>query len=147
MATQRVGDVMTPDVEVVRATDSLRVAAEKMRALNVGPIPVCDGDQLVGVVTDRDIVIRAVAQGLDAERTQVAQAMTRGVEFCYDDDDLTQAAEKMRASQIRRILVLNRSKRLVGILALGDIAAELSDQESGRTLEEVSAPSQPAAPH
>ncbi|NOK34284.1 CBS domain-containing protein [Corallococcus exercitus] len=145
MATQRVSDVMTPDVEVVRSSDSLRVVAEKMRALNVGPIPVCEGDQLVGIVTDRDIVVRAVAQGLDMERTQVAQAMTRGVEFVYDDDDLTQAAQKMRASQIRRILVLNRNKRLVGILALGDIAEELSDAESGRTLEEVSAPSQPAS--
>ncbi|GMU02723.1 CBS domain-containing protein [Corallococcus caeni] len=146
MATQRVSDVMTSDVEIVRPSDSLRVAAEKMRARNVGPIPVCDGDELVGIVTDRDIVVRAVAQGLDMERTQVAQAMTRGVESVYDDDDLTQAAQKMRASRIRRILVLNRDKRLVGILALGDIAAELSDQESGRTLEEVSAPSQPA-PH
>ncbi|MFB1480502.1 CBS domain-containing protein [Corallococcus sp. RDP092CA] len=145
MATQRVGDVMTPDVEVVRPSDSLRVAAEKMRELNVGPIPVCDGDQLVGMVTDRDIVIRAVARGLDAERTQVAQAMTRGVEYVYDDDDLTQAAEKMRASQLRRIVVLNRAKQLVGILSLGDVSAELSDEESGRTLEEVSAPSQPAA--
>ncbi|RKG57170.1 CBS domain-containing protein [Corallococcus sp. AB011P] len=146
MATQRVSDVMTSDVEVVRPSDSLRMAAEKMRLLNVGPIPVCDGDELVGIVTDRDIVIRAVAQGLDAERTQVAQAMTRGVEVVYDDDDLTQAAQKMRASQIRRILVLNRARRLVGILSLGDVAAELSDQESGRTLEEVSAPSQPAQP-
>lgn len=146
MATQRVSDVMTSDVEVVRPSDSLRMAAEKMRVRNVGPIPVCDGDELVGIVTDRDIVIRAVAQGLDAERTQVAQAMTRGVEFVYDDDDLTQAAQKMRASQIRRILVLNRNKRLVGILSLGDVSAELSDQESGRTLEEVSAPSQPAQP-
>ncbi|GMU10728.1 CBS domain-containing protein [Corallococcus caeni] len=145
MATRRVSEVMTPDVEIVRPSDSLRVAAEKMRALNVGPIPVCDGDELVGIVTDRDIVVRAVAQGLDMERTQVAQAMTRGVESVYDDDDLTQAAQKMRASRIRRILVLNRDKRLVGILSLGDIAAELSDQESGRTLEEVSAPSQPAA--
>ncbi|WP_375755626.1 CBS domain-containing protein [Corallococcus exercitus] len=144
MATQRVSDVMTSDVEVVRSSDSLRVAAEKMRTLNVGPIPVCDGDQLVGIVTDRDIVIRAVAQGLDAERTQVAQAMTRGVEYVYDDDDLSQAAQKMRASQIRRILVLNRNKRLVGILALGDIAEELGDQESGRTLGAVSTPSQPA---
>ncbi|RKH64973.1 CBS domain-containing protein [Corallococcus aberystwythensis] len=146
MATQRVSDVMTTDVEVVRPSDSLRVAAEKMRALNVGPMPVCDGDELVGMVTDRDIVIRAVAQGLDAERTQVAQAMTRGVEYVYDDDDLTQAAQKMRASRIRRILVLNRAKRLVGILALGDIAEELNDQESGRTLGAVSTPSQPA-PH
>ncbi|NNB94465.1 CBS domain-containing protein [Corallococcus exiguus] len=146
MATQRVSDVMTSDVEVVRPSDSLRMAAEKMRLLNVGPMPVCDGDELVGIVTDRDIVIRAVAQGLDAERTQVAQAMTRGVEFVYDDDDLTQAAQKMRASQIRRILVLNRARRLVGILSLGDVSAELSDQESGRTLEEVSAPSQPAQP-
>ncbi|MBN8230160.1 CBS domain-containing protein [Corallococcus macrosporus] len=144
MATQRVCDVMTPDVEVVRSSDSLRVAAEKMRALNVGPIPVCDGDQLVGILTDRDIVVRAVAQGLDAERTQVAQAMTRGVEYVFDDDDLSQAAQKMRASQIRRILVLNRNKRLVGILALGDIAEELGDQEGGRTLGAVSAPSQPA---
>jgi CBS domain-containing protein len=147
MAMQRVRDVMTPDVETVRPSDSLRVAAEKMRALDVGPIPVCDGDELVGILTDRDIVIRAVAQGLDVQTTQVAQAMTRGVECVYEDDDLTQVAQKMRASRIRRVLVLNRDKRLVGIVALGDLAEELDEQESGRTLGAVSAMSEPAAPH
>lgn len=144
MATERVSDAMTPDVETVRPADSLKVAAEKMRALDVGSLPVCDGDELVGMLTDRDIVIRAVAQGLDVERTQVAQAMTRGVEYVYDDDDLTQVAQKMRASKIRRLLVLNRDKRLVGIVALGDIAEELDEQESGRTLGAVSAISEPA---
>ncbi|RYZ46541.1 MAG: CBS domain-containing protein [Myxococcaceae bacterium] len=146
MAMQRVSEVMTPDVETLRPSDSLRVAAIKMRDLDVGPMPVCDGDELVGIVTDRDIVVRAVAQGLDMEGTQVAQAMTRGVDYVFEDDDVTQAAEKMRASKIRRILVLNQDKRLVGILALGDIAEELDAQESGRTLGAISADSAPA-PH
>ncbi|CAM3091625.1 CBS domain-containing protein [Corallococcus sp. ZKHCc1 1396] len=146
MAMQRVSEVMTPDVETLRPSDSLKVAAIKMRDLDVGPMPVCDGDELVGIVTDRDIVVRAVAQGLDMEGTQVAQAMTRGVDYVFEDDDVTQAAEKMRASKIRRILVLNQDKRLVGILALGDIAEELDAQESGRTLGAISADSAPA-PH
>jgi CBS domain-containing protein len=137
-------DVMTKEVELISPNDSLKDAAEKMRSLNVGPLPVCDGDRLKGIITDRDIVVRAVSQGMDPSNTRVSQAMSDEIEYVYEDDDISTAARKMKEEQIRRILVVNRDKRLVGIVALGDIAEALSSDEAGKTLESISEPSQPA---
>jgi CBS domain-containing protein len=144
MAARQVKDVMTPDVEILEPQDTLMTAAEKMRSLNVGPLPVCENGKLVGILTDRDIVVRAVARGLVPGRTAVFQAMTEDVECVHEDDDLGLAARKMREAQVRRILVVNRDGRLVGILSLGDIAEHLGDPEAGRTLHAVSSPSEPA---
>jgi CBS domain-containing protein len=140
---KRVDEVMTRDVEVVSPQDTLKDAAEKMRTLNVGPMPVCEGERLVGIITDRDIVVRAVSQGLDPNSTRVSQAMTDHVQCVFADEDLSVAAERMREDQIRRILVVDRDRKLVGILSLGDIAEERGKQEAGRTLEAISEPSQP----
>ncbi len=145
MAGRRVMDAMTRDVEVVHPEDSLKDTAEKMRTLNVGPIPVCDGEKLVGIITDRDIVVRAVSKGLDPNNTRVSQAMTDQVEFIFEDEGLEVAARKMREEQLRRILVVDRDKKLVGILSLGDIAEATSAKEAGQTLEAISEPSQPMA--
>jgi CBS domain-containing protein len=140
---KRVQDVMTPDVEVVSPNDTLKDVADRMRTLNVGAIPVCDGERLQGILTDRDIVVRAVAQGIDCNATPVSRVLTDEVEWIYADEDLSTAAERMREEQIRRLLVVDRDKKLVGILSLGDIATATSEHETGRTLEGISEPSQP----
>ncbi|WP_163993309.1 CBS domain-containing protein [Pyxidicoccus caerfyrddinensis] len=141
---KQVKDVMTKDVEIISPNDSLKDAAEKMRMLNVGPLPVCDGDRLKGIITDRDIVVRAVSQGMDPNNTRVSQAMTGELEYVYEDEDISKVARKMKDEQIRRILVVNRDKRLVGIVSLGDLAEAMSTEEAGKTLESISEPSQPA---
>lgn len=137
-------EVMTKDVEIINPNDSLKDAAEKMRTLNVGPLPVCEGDKLMGIITDRDIVVRAVSQGMDPNNTRVSQAMTDEIEYVYEDDDISTVVRKMKDEQIRRILVVNRDKKLVGIVALGDLAEAMDTQEAGKTLESISEPSQPA---
>jgi len=141
---KQVKDVMTKDVEIISPNDSLKDAAEKMRTLNVGPLPVCDGDRLKGIITDRDIVVRAVSQGMDPNNTRVSQAMTGELEYVYEDEDISKVARKMKDEQLRRILVVNRDKRLVGIVSLGDLAEAMSTEEAGKTLESISEPSQPA---
>jgi len=141
-------DVMTPKVEVVHPDATLQEAAQKMKALDVGTIPVCDGDRLVGIVTDRDMAIRAIADGRDPNTTQVRSVMTPDVVYCFEDQDVAEAARRMQERQIRRLLVLNREKRLVGIVSLGDLASQAERQGGEReeelaeeTLEAVSEPS------
>lgn len=139
----KIEDVMTRDVEVVGPQDTLKDCAEKMRTLNVGPIPVCEGDKLLGIITDRDIVVRAVSQGLDPNSTRVSQAMTDHVECVFIDEDLEVAMRKMKEEQIRRILVVDRNKKLAGILSLGDIATAMDEKQAGETLEAISEPAHP----
>lgn len=137
-------DIMTRDVDVVRPEAPIREAAMKMRALDVGPIPVCDGERLIGMLTDRDITVRAVAEGRDPNATAVRDVMTPEVAFCFEDQDVEQAATLMEQRQIRRLPILNQQKRLVGIVSLGDLALGTRDPERvGQTLEEVSAPAEP----
>src|SRR5688572_411978 len=121
-------DIMTRDVEVIPPNASLKEAADKMDALNVGPLPVCDGDRLVGVITDRDIVVRATAAALDPRVATVRDAMTDDVIYAFEDQDVREAARLMEEKQIRRLIVLSRDKRLVGIVSLGDIATALGDE-------------------
>jgi CBS domain-containing protein len=140
----KVADVMTRDVEWVHPDDTLRACAEKMRALNVGPMPVCDGDRVVGVITDRDIVVRGIALGLDPVSARVREAMTPEVSYCKPDTSIGEAARIMGEKQIRRLLVIGENKRLVGIISLGDLSQEASDRVAGAALEEISEPSAPA---
>jgi CBS domain-containing protein len=140
---QMIRELMTRDVEVINPNDTLRDAAEKMRSLNVGAIPVCDGQRVLGMLTDRDIVVRAIAIGRDANTTQVADAMSSGIEYCFDDEDADTVLDKMRDKQIRRFIVVDRNKKLVGIVALGDLAGEVSERKVGETLEGISEPSSP----
>ena len=137
-------EVMRRDVEVVRPDTSLAEAAHKMDELNIGPLPVCDGDRLVGMVTDRDITVRATSVGKDPRSTPVREAMSQDLAYCYEDQDVQDAAALMREKQIRRAPVLNRKQRVVGIVSLGDLASENQQgRVSARVLEDVSQPSAP----
>lgn len=126
-------EVMTPHVEVIHPNATLKEAAETMRALDVGPVPVCDGDRLQGMLTDRDITIRATAEGRDPNTTRVRDVMTPDVVYCFEDQDVADAAQLMEERQIRRLVVLNRDKRLVGIVSLGDLATQTSDEDLDST--------------
>src|SRR6185503_10082113 len=120
-------------VETVEPGDTLQCAAEKMRELDVGSLPVCDNGHLAGVITDRDITIRAVAKGTDPA------AMTPEVLSCFEDDEVEEAARIMQKNQVRRIMVLNEANELVGITSLGEIATATGNRLlAGETLESVS---------
>ncbi len=138
----KVREIMTSDAECVRPSDTLREAATLMRDLDVGALPVCgDDNRLAGMITDRDIAIRAVAEGGDPDSVTVGEVMTPEIVTCYEDDSLAQAADIMERKQIRRLVVLNSDKQLVGILSLGDVAVRgASDQLSAEALEEISKP-------
>jgi CBS domain-containing protein len=134
-------DVMTKNVEVVRPDSTLQEAAQKMKSLDVGPLPVCENDKLIGMLTDRDITVRAAAEGLDPKQTKVREVMSEEMVTCMEDQDVQEAAAIMRSKQIRRVPVLNREKRLVGIVSLGDLAVETGDPKlAGKTLKDISAP-------
>ncbi len=138
-------DVMTPSPECIRPDATLQEAARKMRDLDVGPLPICgDDDRLAGMITDRDITVRTVAEGKDPKTTPVREAMTEDVVFGFEDQDVADAARVMEQRQIRRLVVLNRDKRLVGIVSLGDLAVETGARPTaGEVLREVSEPSMP----
>jgi CBS domain-containing protein len=138
----RVGEVMTRDVAVVSPYATLREAARRMDNLNVGALPVCDGRRLVGIVTDRDIVVRATAAGAAPDLTRVHDVMTDDVMWCFEDDDVEEAEEEMARVQIRRLPVVDGRKRLVGMLSLGDLATDRAPRADD-TLRSISEPSEP----
>lgn len=135
----RINEIMSRDVERASPQDTIQEVARKMRDIDSGVIPVCDGDKVQGMVTDRDIVLRAVSEGRSFA-TPVSEVMTSDVEYCYEDDDITAAADKMAELQVRRLAVLDRDRRLVGIVSLGDIAQQGKDKTTGQALEEISEP-------
>src|SRR5262245_30160118 len=135
----RISEIMNP-VETIEPGASVQRAAERMRDLDVGSIPVCDGDRLVGIVTDRDITVRATAAGADPSRYRVEQAMTPHVDYCLADDDVERALEVMQGKQVRRLPVLDQDHRLVGTVAIADLAAVVEPRASGTTLRKISQP-------
>src|SRR5262245_28049990 len=141
----RVKDVMTAGVECVHPGDTLHQAASRMRELNIGALPVCGNqDRLVGMITDRDIAVRAVADGCGPDETKVSDCMTPEIVYCFEDQDVSEAANLMEERQIRRVAVLNQNKRLVGIVSLGDLAVKGDGHLSCEALERVSEPAAPA---
>lgn len=137
-------DVMTRDVEVIHPDATLQEAAQMMKALDVGPLPVCDGARVVGMLTDRDITVRATAEGRDPTTTKVREAMTPEVVSLLEDQDVEEAARLMQEQQLRRLLVMGRDGHVVGIVALGDLAVETGDERRvGQVLEGISEPSEP----
>lgn len=142
----KLGEIMTNKVSVIGPEASLTEAAKMMDDLNVGDLPVCDGSRLLGIITDRDIVIRSISAGQDPNSTKVRDAMTSPVVYCSDDADLHDAAKLMKDNQIRRLPIVNKDKALVGIVSLGDLAVEQPSKNlSGEVLKEVSEPAKPAA--
>ena len=138
-----VSDIMTRGVRVLSPSDSVVRAAQAMDELNVGVIPVCDGEKLVGMVTDRDITLRGVAQGLDCEDTPLSDIMSKEVQWCFEDQAVSEVMAQMGDAQIRRLPVVDREKRLVGILSLGDIAVKTDDKKVASVLQDISEPATP----
>ncbi|MGV3726173.1 CBS domain-containing protein [Hydrogenophaga sp.] len=139
----RVKDVMTQGVQTLAPHDTVEQAARVMESLDVGVLPVCDGARIVGMLTDRDIVVRGVAQGLPATTTPLEDVMSAQVEWVFEDEGLTEAAARMQQLQIRRLPVLDRDKRLVGIVSLGDLAAKGDAHQAGAALADISEPARP----
>ena len=136
-----VKEIMTSTVRCVGPDQNLSEAARLMGELDVGALPICDHDRLAGMITDRDIAVRAVGQGRDPKTTKVRDAMTEGIVFIYDDQDVEEASRLFETRKIRRLPVLNRHKRLVGIISLGDLAVNAGAGLGGEALKEVSEPS------
>ncbi len=126
-------------VETVEPGETLQSAAKRMKELDIGSLPVCDGGHLAGVITDRDITIRAVANGGNPAEMTVGEVMTPEVLWCFEDDDVEEAARIMQENQVRRIMVLNEGHELVGITSLGELATVTGNRMlTGETLESVS---------
>jgi CBS domain-containing protein len=133
-----VSEVMSSDVFVMSPDQTLREAAQSMADLDTGVLPIGEGDHLIGILTDRDIVIRGVAEARDPGNTAVRDIMSHGVCFCYEDEDVKEVADQMAELQVRRLPVVNRDKRLVGIVSLGDLAQQGDTALSGEALQGVS---------
>ena len=140
----RIKDVMTPQAEVISPDATTEDAAALMKTLDIGVLPVCDEEGLVGILTDRDLVVRVLAATRDPKAMLVGEAMTPSVVYCFDDDDVEHAATVMAGEQIRRLPVLNKNRKMVGIVSVGDIAVNTQDHQlTGKVLEDVSQPSLP----
>lgn len=144
-ADMKVHEIMTADVRSVAPDTTLVEAAGLMRELDVGALPVCDGDELAGLVTDRDMVVRGIADGNDPNVSKVSDVMSGGVEAVSADDDVENAVRIMEQRQIRRLPVLDREKRLVGMISLGDVAITSNPAFGGMALRDISEPNSPTA--
>lgn len=142
----QVSEIMTRQVETIAPDASLQAAAEAMEAMGIGSLPVCDGQRLVGTITDRDIVVRAVAAGWSPVDALVKDCMTEDVAYAFCDQETEAVLERMKVLQVRRLAILDRDKKLVGIVALGDIATEpdaAAEARVGAAVAEISGPSRP----
>ena len=130
-------EIMTRDVKVITPDMTIGEAAKKMRDGNFGMMPVEENDRMIGTISDRDIAIRAVAEGMDFT-TKVRDVMSKGIAWAFEDETVEQAVEIMSERQVRRLPVVNRAKRLVGIVSLGDLASEM--KPAAQALSEISRP-------
>lgn len=135
----KVREAMTSDVSLTSPTQSIREAARLMAEQDIGALPVGENDRLIGMVTDRDIAVRAVAKGLGPD-TKIRDVMSQEVMYCFDDEDLEDAALNMGGVKVRRLPVLNRDKRLVGIIAISDLARREDAKTMGQAVADISAP-------
>jgi CBS domain-containing protein len=134
----KIRELMTPDVEIVKAGDTIHTAAQMMADFDTGALPVGENERLVGMITDRDIAVRGVAKGADPDKTSVRDVMSEEIRYCFDDEDSEAVARKMGQWQVRRLPVLNRDKRLVGIVSLGDLAIGGAEEQSKDALKAIS---------
>ena len=135
----KIANVMSRHVQVIAPDAALRDAAAMMKRIDAGVLPVADGDKLVGMITDRDIAIRGIAEGKGPD-AKVRDAMSGEVMYCFEDEDVAHIAANMGELQVRRLPVMNRDKRLVGIVSLGDLATEGSLPNTAKALHGVSQP-------
>jgi len=135
----RVSEAMTREVRVCTPGQSIREVAKIMEEIDAGSMPVGENDRLIGMITDRDIAIRAVGAGKGPD-TPVREIMSAEVLYCYDDEDIDHVAENMADNQVRRLPVVNREKRLVGIISIGDVAQREDDETAGEAVKGVSKP-------
>jgi CBS domain-containing protein len=135
----KVSEVMTTEVETVSADQTAREAAAFMLRADAGSIPVCEGERVIGMITDRDIAVRGVAEGRGPD-TPISELMSDGIVCAHEDDDVRAVAQRMSEEQVRRMPVLNSEQNLVGIVSLGDLARETAGQAAEQALEGVSAP-------
>ena len=133
----KVDAAMTREVRLVKPDQTIREAAQLMGEIDAGSIPVTENDRLVGMITDRDIAVRAVAQGKSPD-TRIRDVMSTGILYCFDNQELDEVARNMGKNQVRRLPLINKDKRLVGILALGDLASNEDAKAVGRTVSQVS---------
>jgi CBS domain-containing protein len=131
---------MTPDVSYVEPNTPILEIARKMRDADIGSTPVVEDDRLVGMVTDRDIVVRLVADGSDVGTKTARDAMSPGILYCFADDSVEAVLDNMGDRQIRRLPVVNRDKRLVGVVSLGDLSLTGRNKATGEALQEISQP-------
>ncbi|WP_235216948.1 CBS domain-containing protein [Archangium violaceum] len=137
----RIGELMTQGLETIEADATLRAAAELMRSYGIGALPVMDGEQLVGMLTDRDITVRATAAGKDPNRTRVREAMTHAVITCDADAPLSEAEHLMEEKAVRRLVVLDAYKKPVGLISLDDLATIPGEtRHAGEVLRELNTP-------
>jgi CBS domain-containing protein len=136
----KISETMTRDVKLATPTQSIREAAQMMAELDAGALPVAEGDRLVGMITDRDVAIRAIASGRGPD-TPIRDVMTQEIKYCFEDQTVEEVAKNMGDIRVRRLPVLNRDKRLVGIVSIGDIATSgKSDKKTGSALGSISRP-------
>jgi len=136
----KVKEAMTRDVRLVRPDQTIREAAHLMAELDIGCLPVEENDKMVGMITDRDIAVRAISEGRGPQ-TPIRDIMSTDVKYCYDDQSVEEITRNMADIRVRRLPVVNRSKRLVGILSLGDLAQDKGAQdEAGEALCGISRP-------
>src|SRR6266508_6878620 len=137
----KLSEIMTREVQILQPDDTLRLAAEKMRNRDIGFLPVCDGEILMGVLSDRDIAIRALADSMDINVMLGRDLMTTPAIYCFDDQDVTEAAKVMGENQIRRLVILSsENERVVGVISLGDLVRKGITDLSGQVLQKVSEP-------
>ena len=139
-----VNSCMSTDVRIASPTETIRDVAKAMKELDAGIMPVGENDRLIGMITDRDIAVRAVVEGQGPDTT-VRAVMSKEVLYCFDDESLDDVARQMRELQVRRLPVLNREKRLIGIISLGDLAR--SEEAPKRTADALSGVSEPSGLH
>jgi CBS domain-containing protein len=132
----KIREIMTTNVECVPPDNGVQQLADKMKTLDVGFLPVCENDRLIGTITDRDIVIRCLAGRQDITTLKASDIMTKDVHWSYEDDDVKDVAERMREKDVRRMLILNKGKRLVGVVSIGDIS-KVEEKETGKTLRDI----------
>jgi len=135
----KVRDAMTHDVRLAKPDQTIREAARIMAEIDAGSVPVSDNDRLVGMITDRDIAVRAVAQGKSPD-TKIGEVMSHEVLYCFEDEELEEVSRNMGDVKVRRMPVVNRDKRLVGIISLGDLARHEEPAETGHAMSDIARP-------